>query len=49
MSRDDSQVLLTMAAKRAVDPAVAEPILRAYFAANEGALWDDALRQYDLV
>ncbi len=49
MSRDDSQMLLTMAAKRAVDPDAVAPILRKYFAENEQKLWADALREYGLV
>jgi hypothetical protein len=49
LSRDDSEMLLTMASKRAVDPVAVAPILRQYFAANQQQLWADALHEYDLV
>ncbi len=49
MSREESQLLLAMAAKGEIDEGAVESILRKYFARNARVLWEDALRRYELL
>jgi hypothetical protein len=49
MRKEDSSLLLGMAARRAVEPGAVEPILRGYFAENQERLWGDALREHGLI
>jgi hypothetical protein len=49
LRQEDSSLLLSMAATRAVEPGAVEPILRGYFAENEARLWGDALREHSLL
>lgn len=49
LTLEESNVLLEMAERGAIDAAMLEPILRRYFRANETLLWRDALREHDLV
>lgn len=44
----DSEALLEMVQQGSIDPAAAS-VLRTYFDANRGALWDDALAHHGLL
>lgn len=48
MSERDSEALLEMVQQGSIDPAAAS-VLRTYFDANRGALWDDALAHHGLL
>lgn len=46
---EESKVLLETSQRGVVDRAALDPILRRYFRANAHLLWDDALREHDLM
>ena len=46
---EESKALLEMAQRGVGDRAALDPALRRYFRANEHLLWDDALREHELV
>lgn len=49
MSPEDSRALLQMVSAQSVDIAIADPLLRRYFSQLTPGLWEDALRDHDLI
>lgn len=49
MSTTDSEALLAMVERHALDVEAAERVLRAYFRQTRDVIWSDALAEHDLI